>query len=165
MVPPASRWHCSGSIVLPAMLASAPPPRMRFATNGTCSCPRLGIGLARLGCLGFGEDDIIAAEIDAALKTTLGAPSSPLDCLCCGNFGRLDFLLTAGCLGNRTDLIDTARERGRRYVERAAIAGGYSGLGGDDALHPGLFLGIAGIGYQLLRLSVPAELPSLLSWE
>lgn len=128
-----------------------------------------GVGLARLGCLicrdDDDDDDIIAAEIEAALKTTLAAPPSPLDYLCCGNFGRLDLLVTAGCRRGRDDLIDAARERARRYVERAAVAGGYGGLGGDDALHPSLFLGIAGIGYQLLRLAAPDALPSLLSWD
>jgi lantibiotic modifying enzyme len=31
--------------------------------------------------------------------------------------------------------------------------------------NPGLFQGMAGIGYQLLRLACPDELPSLLLWE
>jgi type 2 lantibiotic biosynthesis protein LanM len=147
-------------------------PDFRFTTDEAAEQPcqwchgATGVGLARLACLGLGEDDaVVAAEIDAALKTTLAAPPSPVDHLCCGNFGRLDLLLSVGRLRDRADLIDAARERARQYVERAAIAGGYGGLGGDDALHPGLFLGIAGIGYELLRLAEPHALPSLLSWD
>jgi lantibiotic modifying enzyme len=54
-----------------------------------------GIGLARLAALAVLDDREILAEIEAALKATRAAPTFFVDRVCRGNFGRIDFLLTA----------------------------------------------------------------------
>jgi lantibiotic modifying enzyme len=125
----------------------------------------VGIGLARLGCRELIDDAEIAAEIETAITTTCDAAMSPLDHLCCGNFGRLDFLLTAGLQLDRSPLVGFARERAAKRANRAVSEGGFVWRIGDDRLNPGLFQGIAGIGYQLLRFQDPASLPSILIWD
>ncbi len=124
-----------------------------------------GIGLARLGCQGLMDDDQVATEIDEALATTLKTAASPYDHLCCGNFGRLDFVLTAARRLQREDLFAIVEARASRLLERATVRGGFHWRGGDDNLNPGFFRGISGIGYQLLRIADHGALPSVLLWE
>jgi len=52
-------------------------------------------------------------------------------------------------------------------IERARRDGGYRLLSGepDDAANPSLFAGIAGIGFELLRLANPTRLPSVLLFQ
>ena len=66
---------------------------------------------------------------------------------------------------NRAELVTTSRERASELVERAAVSGGYPCFGGDESINPGLFQGISGIGYTLLRLVEPDLVPSVLLWE
>jgi lantibiotic modifying enzyme len=124
-----------------------------------------GIGLARLGCLDLIDDAGFAGEIEAALATTRNARPWPLDHLCCGNMGRAEFLLTAGLRLGRRDLTQLARDRAGEVLARSEARGGFIWLSGDDSVNPGLFQGIAGIGYELLRLAESAALPSVLLWE
>jgi lantibiotic modifying enzyme len=124
-----------------------------------------GIGLARLGCRAVAEDDAMDSEIEAALACTRAVERSPIDHLCCGEFGRVEFLLAAGVRLGRPDLLALARDRARSLLGDAEARGGFTWLGGDDAMNPGLFRGIAGIGYTLLRLASPEALPSVLLWD
>jgi type 2 lantibiotic biosynthesis protein LanM len=124
-----------------------------------------GIGLARLGCRAVAADEAMDSEIEAALACTRAVERSPLDDLCCGEFGRVDFLLTAGIRLGRPALLALARDRARALLGAAEARGGFAWLGGDDAMNPSLFRGIAGIGYTLLRVAAPATLPSVLLWE
>jgi type 2 lantibiotic biosynthesis protein LanM len=124
-----------------------------------------GIGLARLGCLDVVNDGEIVGEIEAALLNTLAAPVLPLDHLCCGNFGRLDFLLKAGIRLERPELIALARASTYALVERAVDRGDFFWESGDDLMNPSLFRGTAGIGYHLLRTRSPLSLPSVLLWD
>lgn len=119
-----------------------------------------GVGFARLD--GGTVDAAVAHEIDVALRTTLEHPMGICDHLCCGNFGRLDFLLTAGDKLQRPDLVALARKRAATRLD--ATRGAFAWALGTDADNPGFFQGISGIGYELLRLAQPDELPSVLLW-
>src|ERR1700691_1787759 len=85
-----------------------------------------GTGLARLGILGLVEDAWLQGEIDAALDATLAQPASGCDTLCCGNFGRIEFLLTAGRRLGRANLVDAARQRSLGLLASAAERGGFA---------------------------------------
>ena len=124
-----------------------------------------GIGLARVACLDLIDDDHIMGEIEAALSTTLAASPRPMDQLCCGNMGRIDFLLTAGVRLSRPELVACARNRATAIVGQATRRGQFAWDAGDDRMNPGFFQGISGIGYQLLRLTSPETLPSILLWD
>lgn len=129
-----------------------------------------GIGLARLGTARFGEaDSSLGAEVAAAVATVRRRPLSPLDTLCCGNLGNAELLAEAARLPDNhalgAALAAEASAATRALLERAEASGsfGWNAAGDDDNL--GLFRGLAGIGYALLRRTAPETLPNLLIWE
>jgi len=118
-----------------------------------------GIGLARLACLRHLEGPEVREEIAAALETTLAEGFGLSHCLCHGDLGNLEVLLLArealglalgpqiaGILGG---VLADARVHGWRF-----------GLPGRTE-PPGFMLGLAGIGYGLLRAAEP-RVPSVL---
>lgn len=120
-----------------------------------------GIGLARLESLSVVDDEKIRAEINAAFKTTLSKGFGKNHSLCHGDLGNLDFILAAAQrfanpqhteLLNRltSALLDTIDDQGW-------VAGVPQGVE-----TPGLMVGLAGIGYELLRLTTPERVPSVL---
>jgi type 2 lantibiotic biosynthesis protein LanM len=123
-----------------------------------------GIGLARLAMLDHVETPRARAELERALEITCHHSLDGHDHLCCGNLGRIDFLLEAGRRLGRTELLDEAHRRARWVVERAASRGGYAldiRIPGKYAC-PSFFRGTAGIGYSLLRLMEPDRFPCVL---
>ena len=120
-----------------------------------------GIGLARLAEPAGGSQT--ARDIAAAVETTAQHGITDIDHLCCGNLGRADLLLEAGESLNRPELIEEARTLASEVVVRARQNGGYR-LGNSSAYSLSLFQGSAGIGYELLRLACPKELPTVLLW-
>jgi type 2 lantibiotic biosynthesis protein LanM len=124
-----------------------------------------GIGLARLGCLGLLEDEHVVKEIESALLATASYPDSSNDDLCCGNFGRLEFVLVAGDRLRRPELTALAQCMARNVVARSARHGDFQWRSGSGWQNPSFFTGIAGVGYELLRLVARDSLPSILLWE
>jgi type 2 lantibiotic biosynthesis protein LanM len=123
-----------------------------------------GIGLARLGILDTLDSPAIREDIEAAIIVTKQQKIRNADYLCCGNLGRADFLLTASQKLSRPELLEDAIKIASQVVARAEQRGhfGYSSL---LNFHPGFFQGASGIGYELLRLAYPDQLPSVLLWE
>lgn len=126
-----------------------------------------GVGLARVGGLAGADTPDIRAEIAAAVQTTATLALEGLDFLCCGNFGRLELLLSAGLRLSQPDLIALARRQAARLAAQHVQIGGFRLFEElpPRVINPGLFRGIAGIGYELLRLSTPERWPNLLLWE
>jgi len=120
-----------------------------------------GIGLARLQCLRRAEEGATRAEIDAALRTTLDQGFGDNHSLCHGDLGNLELLLEA------SEMLDEPcwrAEVGRMAAlilesihHRGWLCGVPSGVE-----TPGLMIGLAGIGYGLLRLAEPSRVPSVL---
>ena len=123
-----------------------------------------GIGLARLGGLDILDTPEIRQDIEAAINTTKQQKLTGIDHLCCGNMGRVEFLLTASRKLSRPDLLEDAMQIVSQVVARANQKG-YFGYGPILTFHPGFLQGASGIGYQLLRLAHPDQLPSVLLWE
>ena len=139
--------------------------KMTFFTTWCHGAP--GIGLARVGGLATLDTSDIRREIDIALKTTLAYGLRPTeDHLCCGHFGRMDLLVTASQRLGRPDLFETARKQAAWVVERATQLGDFQlhDMLPHGVHNPGFFTGSAGIGYQLLRLAHPEQVPSALLW-
>jgi len=126
-----------------------------------------GIGLARLGGLTVEATDAIQQDIEVALQTTQDHGWLGVDHLCCGNFGRLELLITAGQRLCRPALLSTALGQATQLVVRSRRTGGYQLFGNlpPTAFNPGFFQGTAGIGYELLRLACPQQLPAILLWD
>lgn len=126
-----------------------------------------GIGLARLGGLPVFDSTFVRMDIENAILTTLAAAPSEVDHLCCGNLGRIDFLLEASLRLGRPDLMKEALRHATSVVCRATQEGRYrlhaQAFGVNDS--SSLFQGTAGIGYALLRLANPVGLPCILMWE
>lgn len=119
-----------------------------------------GIGLARLASLPYLHDELMGEEIEAALQTTLARGFGHNHSLCHGDFGNLETLLLA------SQTLYPAYKKSveqitAMLVESIPVSGWVCGapLGIET---PGLMRGLAGIGYQLLRLAAPEKVPSVL---
>lgn len=100
-------------------------------------------------------------EIRIALEQTLTSPFGRHACLCHGDLGNLDILLYAS-----EQLHDPSwAHAGTRLAKEAVNA-----IAEREGLHaepkqlpnPGLMVGLAGMGYGLLRLADPTRVPSVL---
>jgi type 2 lantibiotic biosynthesis protein LanM len=126
-----------------------------------------GIALARLASLSSLDDEDIRREIKIALETTNKVGIQNIDHLCCGNFGRMETLLVAAQKLSRSELKETVFRQATQVIDRAQKRGSFYLFPevAGDIYNPGFFQGMAGIGYQLLRLAYPDLLPCVLLWE
>ncbi|MFE7857959.1 type 2 lanthipeptide synthetase LanM family protein [Streptomyces sp. NPDC057403] len=120
-----------------------------------------GIGLARLAALDQLADATTRAEIDTALSATRQYGFAMGHSLCHGALGNLDLLLTAARTLDRPEDHDALEEATATVVASIETHGFLTGvpLGVET---PGLMTGLAGIGYELLRLAEPDKTPSVL---
>jgi|APLak6261658528_1056013.scaffolds.fasta_scaffold00733_1 type 2 lantibiotic biosynthesis protein LanM len=81
------------------------------------------------------------------------------DCLCHGEMGNIEMLIFTNQWLGQSNVESAVKNRVRRVLMRAAVEG-WAGGGPVDS--PALMNGLAGIGYQLLRLAKPEIVPSLL---
>jgi type 2 lantibiotic biosynthesis protein LanM len=122
----------------------------------------MGIGLARLHCLRHLDDNAIRQEIDIAIQTTLLDSFGLNHSLCHGDCGSLELLLAASTMSGDTT--------SRSHLNRLAAVlledienGGWICGHQVSVESPGVMTGLAGIGYQLLRLAEPEKVPSILT--
>ena len=152
------------SKLLQASGSTEPPPLMSSWCHGAT-----GIGLARLGGLTILETESIHQDIQVAIKTTrncLAQGQEVVEQLCCGSMGQIELLLCAAIRLENPGLLTDARLYASQIVRQARI----KGYALEPALHssvyvPGFFRGETGIGYTLLRLIYPEQLPSVLLWD
>ncbi|AFK20951.1 type 2 lantipeptide synthetase LanM (plasmid) [Haloferax mediterranei ATCC 33500] len=125
---------------------------------------RSGEGLARAGMVNYDDGEILTKGLKRAVE---GFPQRGLkeyDHLCCGETGRVEFLLEAERLGELPD--GGARERIGAIVDRKDESGTYRTE--DDAnriTNPTFFHGLSGIAYTMLRVTAPDQIPNVLRWE
>lgn len=126
-----------------------------------------GIGLGRLGSFKIVKTPEIEREIEIALQTTQRYALQAIDRLCCGNMGRVEMLLIGAQQDFSLNGDRVALQNATNVVARAKRTGAYQLFPNlpNSVFNPGLFQGTAGIGYQLLRLAQPEQLPSVLLWE
>jgi type 2 lantibiotic biosynthesis protein LanM len=120
-----------------------------------------GIGLARLQALGQLDDPQLEHEVRIALQTTLETGFGGNHSLCHGELGNLDLLVQAGQVLGEADLHRYAYRRAAAVLADIDRIGWQCGLP-SGVESPGLMTGIAGIGYQFLRLVDPIRVPSVL---
>jgi type 2 lantibiotic biosynthesis protein LanM len=121
---------------------------------------RIGADAALNAMLGGG----IAADIGHAVAGVSQAWPNQLDTLCCGALGGIEFLCEAASAGGVDDLRVLASRRMSAILDEAAAAGDYRWNSGKGRFNLGLFRGVAGVGYSLLR-QANASLPNVLIWE
>jgi len=146
---------------------SVPAPQTGSWCHGAA-----GIGLARLGGLGALDTDLVRADIEIALETTLRQGVQSIDHLCCGTGGQAEFLLAASTRLARPELAETAWQWASQVVRQARQSGNYAvgpsiaqSQGIPARFWPGFFQGLSGIGYWLLRQALPGQIPAVLLWE
>ncbi len=136
--------------------------RPGFATTWCHGAP--GIGLARLQSLPLLDDPLLGAEIDVALRTTLLYGFGRNQSLCHGDLGNLELLQQASqTLGEPVWQAHVSR-LASALLDAGEARGWQCGVPfGVET--PGLMAGLAGIGYELLRLSDPEQVPCVLILE
>lgn len=127
-----------------------------------------GIGLARAELLGSVDIPETRVDLDAAVAAvrrdlvhegTLTGIGN--DCLCHGDLGLAETLLTAGRVTGDDELVGLARRAARAVAE--SVLASEERCGVPLGLHvPGLLMGAAGIGYGLLRMAQPDRTPNVL---
>ena len=142
-----------------------PPTKKGYSCWNSWCHGAVGIGMARVAELNILPADTIQSDIDVAIKTTKEYQTERIDQLCCGNLGRVEFLLNAAQKLDRPDLKAIALQRTSQVVARATTKGKF-GLNWETGPYdPSFFQGSSGVGYQLLRMAYPDLLPSILMWE
>jgi type 2 lantibiotic biosynthesis protein LanM len=123
-----------------------------------------GVALSRLEMLAYMDDVAIREEIDIALKTTIAEGLNKNHSLCHGSLGNVDVLLKATQILNDSLHHETLERVTAMVVDGIDECGWVTGapLG---VVTPGLMIGLAGIGYELLRLAEPDMVPSILAIE
>jgi type 2 lantibiotic biosynthesis protein LanM len=120
-----------------------------------------GIGLSRLGALDHLDDAYVRHEIDVALSATKQYGFAMNHSLCHGALGNMELLLMAAqTLGRPEDHEGLAQATA--VVAASIEANGFMTGVPLGVETPGFMTGLAGIGYELLRLAEPDKVPSAL---
>ncbi len=127
---------------------------------------RSGIGLSRLGIAEITDRQLVQEDFAIAVAQTSPTSDGTPDQLCCGNAGRIDFLLRAAEYTNENSHREKANRLLRNVLARAEENRCFALPGHTPTLYnPSLFMGTAGIGYVLLRHQYPTDVPCLLLYE
>lgn len=110
------------------------------------------------------DDTRLVADIQNAVEGAKTSRPSAVDTLCCGALGGVEFFCEAGAALGRHDLRTLAEQRLAAVLRSAAAAGDYRWNSGKGRFNLGLFRGLAGVGYTLLR-RVDGALPNVIIWE
>jgi type 2 lantibiotic biosynthesis protein LanM len=136
----------------------------------------IGIGLARIATsrlatsrlatsrLGGMDDARLVADIQNAVEGAKTGRPLAVDTLCCGALGGVEFFCEASAALGRHDLRTLAEQRLAAVLRTAAAAGDYRWNSGKGRFNLGLFRGLAGVGYTLLR-RVDGALPNVIIWQ
>ncbi|TVP62106.1 MAG: type 2 lantipeptide synthetase LanM [Nodularia sp. (in: Bacteria)] len=123
-----------------------------------------GIGLGRLGICGKTPDEIMSQEITTAIQTTIKQGFGHNHCLCHGDLGNIDLLLIANKKLENPEIAQQIEKIASKTLSDIQQNNYRCGLPlGIET--PSLMVGLAGIGYGLLRLAYPQLIPSILLLE
>ena len=118
-------------------------------------------GLARLGILRHVQDPSLAHEVQLIVEHVLQHGEGQAHALYLGEMGTLELLLHARALQNFQDVGEQTERLTAKIMDDIATRGPLCG-GPQSVELPGLMLGLAGIGYQMMRLVAPEKIPSVL---
>jgi type 2 lantibiotic biosynthesis protein LanM len=127
------------------------------------------IALGRLVSLSDLDDAMMRAELETALETTLTQgfgysheQVGPNHSLAHGDCGNLEVVLVAAQKVGTVQLHEALERQKAQLLENIQQCGWIMGVP-LNVPTPGLMLGLAGMGYQCLRLAEPERVPSVLS--
>ena len=110
------------------------------------------------------DSGLLLRDAGNALMTTEQGWPSRSDTLCCGTLGNVELFSAAGRAFGRSDLQEQATRRLTAVLDTAATTGDFRWTSGNRRFNLGLFRGLAGVGYTVLR-QVDTSLPNVLIWE
>jgi len=120
-----------------------------------------GIGLGRLAGLRYMDDACVRAEIRSAMETTIKHGFGFNHSLCHGDGGNLDVVLLASQMLPDPQYRSELEHFGSLLLDSIEVDGWLPGIPLSIET-PGFMTGLAGIGYELLRLAAPEHVPSVL---
>lgn len=131
----------------------------------------VGIGMSRLKLLDTGlfyDESIL--DISNAYKKTINSYLHHLDTVCCGNSGRIDFLLELlrlGIISNKFSVQKHINFLISNMLGKHLRGGNFSCFSkfDTDELNVGYYQGVSGIGYELLRLIDPQKYRSIILFD
>ena len=127
----------------------------------------IGIGLARLASEKFSdiESSELRRDTERSIRGARKNLSKALDTLCCGTMGGVELFYEIGKTYQNQKLIEESRQQLVGVINAAHESTyRFGGAGGIGEFHLGLFRGISGIGYTIMRQLNP-QLPNVLIWE
>jgi len=126
----------------------------------------VGIGLARIASSHSNQSQqaALVQDIRHAVENTMVKWPQANDTLCCGTLGSIELLAEAGKFMQQPTLGDLSTQRLAQIIANRKEQGDYAWSAGGAAFNLGLFRGLAGVGYTILRKLSP-ELPNILVWE
>jgi lantibiotic modifying enzyme len=125
-----------------------------------------GVGLSRLAALAGAESEdktTLSADLVLAVEQVTSDPLRPPHNLCCGTLARFELLAEAGRglgIQSLSELADALARGLAFHIERHGHHD--APPDGPDPDGPGLWQGLAGTGYELLRAARPDECPCVL---
>jgi len=149
-VPGQSAWPCQWCHGAPGIGLA------RLATGR-----RIGVNAALDAKLG---GTLVATDIGNAVESVKQAWPGQLDTLCCGTLGAIEFLCEAADRAGAREINELAARRLAAVLASAAANGDYRWNSGKRQFNLGLFRGLAGVGYTVLR-RIDRSLPNVLIWE
>ena len=123
-----------------------------------------GVGLGRLAGLSYLDDATVRAEITTAVESTIENGFGRNHCLCHGDLGNLEVVTLAAERLRRPDWVERANRIAGGILAGIREHGWLFGVPGRTE-PPGMMVGLAGIGYGLLRLAAPERVPSVVIME
>ena len=123
-----------------------------------------GIALSRLLMIPLIDDESLEMEASTALDAIVKHGFGQTHCLCHGDLGNLDILALAAQQDQWRHYRGLVSDVTGQIVDSIERDGWQCG-GPNHVLLPGMMLGVAGIGYQLLRIAEPERVPSVLALE
>lgn len=154
---PAGNWFQAGQRVI-RNSAGPMDPAVMISGPGWCS-GAAGLLMARTCLEDAGEAELMAAGRELASRPILDDLS-----LCHGELGVADALAVLDTVTGQDRVIPGFRRQAGFILDAATRRTRYCGTPGAVETS-GLFSGLAGIGYGLLRLGFPATVPSVLLME
>lgn len=126
----------------------------------------LGVGMSRLELLKNNLlTNSVKKDINNSINKVVDTQEHYLDTVCCGNGGRIDFMLELKKLNLNDKKTDTyLKNIISKVIDRYKKCNDFRYFSNFDTeeLNVGFFQGLSGIGYELIRYLNPQDFPSIL---